>query len=137
MANTFYVPFKEALFNGDIDLDTDDIRAVFIDLNDYTPNFTTDEFLDDIPGGALVGTATALAGKTITAGVFDANDTNITAVTGDEAEAILLYVHTGTPATSRLIILIDTGNNLPFTPNGGDVLIEWDNGADKIFRAVG
>jgi hypothetical protein len=29
---------------------------------------------------------------------------------------------------------IDAATGLPLTPNGGDVTIQWDNGANKIFK---
>jgi len=33
-----------------------------------------------------------------------------------------------------LIAFIDTATNLPVTPNGGDIIVAWDNGANKIFK---
>ena len=35
-------------------------------------------------------------------------------------EAIVIYVDTGTEATSPLVAFIDTATGLPITPNGGD-----------------
>lgn len=134
MANALYAKGKQNILDGNIAFDTDDIRALLVDLADYTPDLATDDALADVPSGARVGPATALASKTITDGVFDAADTNLVAVTGDQAEAIVLYKHTGTDATALLIALIDTATGLPVTPNGGDILIQWDNGANKIFK---
>jgi len=37
-------------------------------------------------------------------------------------------------STSRLIAWIDTGTNLPVTPNGGDITVQWDAGANRIFK---
>ncbi len=34
----------------------------------------------------------------------------------------------------RLIAYIDTATGMPVTPNGGDITIAWDNGANKIFK---
>ena len=68
------------------------------------------------------------------AGVADAADTTFTSVSGDTVEAIVLYKDTGDAATSPLIAYIDTATGLPLTPNGGDVTITWDNGANKIFK---
>ena len=50
------------------------------------------------------------------------------------AEALVLWVDTGTPATSFLIAYFDTVTGLPVTPNGGDIQIVWDSGANKIFK---
>jgi hypothetical protein len=50
-----------------------------------------------------------------------------TGVSGASIEAIVLYVHTGTDSTSRLIIYQDTGvTGLPLTPDGSDVQITVD-----------
>ena len=46
----------------------------------------------------------------------------------------MLYRDTGVEATSALIAYIDTATGLPITPNGGDIIVNWDNGANKIFR---
>ena len=46
----------------------------------------------------------------------------------------MIYVDTGTEATSPLIAYIDTATGLPITPNGGDIIVTWDNGTNKIFK---
>jgi len=134
MANSLYTKAKQGLIDGSIDMDTDDIRVVLVDGADYTPNLATHDNLDDIPSAARVATSGALQNKTVTDGVFDADDKIIAAVTGDQFEYLALYKHTGTESTSRLILLIDTATGLPCTPNGSDITIQWASGADKIFR---
>ena len=67
-------------------------------------------------------------------GAADANDVTFTSVTGASIEAIVLYKDTGTDSTSPLIAFIDTATGLPITPNGGDIIVTWDNGANKIFK---
>lgn len=134
MASTCYASAKQAWLDNTLDLNDDDIRMLFIDAADYTPNFATDDNLDDVPAGARIGTATALANTTVTGGVFDADDVNMVAVTGDQFEGILLYKHTGTESTSKLVCLIDVTAT---TPNGGDILVQWDSGTNKIFKITG
>lgn len=124
MASTLYPKFKEGLLSGAVDLTTADVRAILIDTADYTYSAAHD-FLDDVPSAARVAVSTALASKTVTNGVFDAADKTLTAVSGDQSEAIVVYVHTGTESTSRLVAYIDSGTNLPATPNGGDITIQW------------
>ncbi len=131
MANKLYPKGKEHLLNGDIDLDTDTIKCVLVDTNDYT-YADADDALDDIAAGARVATGT-LASKTITNGVFDAADLTFTAVTGDVSEALVIYLDSGVASTSYLIAFIDTATGLPVTPNGSDITIVWDSGASKIF----
>ena len=125
MANVIYPKYKQALLDGasNIDLDGGTIKAILVDLADYTYNAAHD-FLDDVTAvpAAVVATSAALASKTITNGVFDAADFSFSAVTGDQCEALILYYDTGSAATSRLIAFFDTGvTGFPVTPNGGDI----------------
>ena len=64
----------------------------------------------------------------------DAADITFTSVSGPSIEAIILFADTGTESTSPLIAYIDTATGLPITPNGGDIIVTWDNGANKIFK---
>lgn len=125
---------RAAFLGGDIAWDTDDIRCVLVDTADYTVNIDVDEFLSDVPVGARVATSGAFTSPTVTLGVADAADIVLSSVTGDVSEAIVIYVHTGSDATARLIAYIDSATGLPVTPNGGDITIQWDNGANKIFK---
>lgn len=134
MANVLYAKGRQGFLDGSIDWDTDDIRAILIDTADYTVNLSTHDNLDDIPGAARVAVSGALAGKTVVDGVADANDVTFSAVSGDECEALVLYKHTGTESTSRLIAYIDSASGLPVTPNGGDIEVQWAAGASKIFK---
>jgi hypothetical protein len=131
MANALYPISKKAFLDGGIDLLSNDIRVILVDLADYSYNAAHD-FLDDVPGAARVATSAALGTKSTTAGVFDAADITFSAVTGDQSEALVIYQHTGTEGTSRLIAFFDTGvTGLPVTPNGGDITITWN--ASGIF----
>lgn len=134
MANALYDYGREGFLDGSIDWDTDDIRLILIDEADDTIDLANDQDLADRAAGARVATSDALASKTVTAGVADAADKTFSTVTGDEAESIDAYQHTGTEATSRLICNIDTATGLPVTPNGGDITVTWDSGSNKIFK---
>lgn len=134
MANALYTKGKQNILDGNIAFDSDTIKVQLVDTADYTVNLSTDDAFDDVPVAARVGTATALASKTITDGVFDAADTTLSAVTGDPSEALVIYKDSGVEATSWLIAYIDTATGLPVTPNGGNIIVQWDNGANKIFK---
>lgn len=134
MANTLFDSARQQFLQADLDLD-DSIVLVLVDHADDTPVPATDDFLDDILAAARVATSGAFAGKTFTAGVFDANDVTLATVTGDPAESIVIYNNTpATEATKDLIAFIDTATGLPVTPGGGDIIAQWDNGANKIFK---
>lgn len=132
MANRLYDAGRAAFLGADIDWLADNIKVVLVDSGAYTPNTATDDFFNDIP--SVIATSGNLASKTATAGVADAADITFTAVTGAQSEYLVIYKDTGTSSTSALIALIDTATNLPITPNGGDITVQWDNGANKIFK---
>jgi len=134
MTNALYDKGRQGFLEGAIDWDTDDIRVILVDTGAYTVNLATHDNLDDVPGGARIATSGAFSGKTVTDGVADANDVTLSSVSGAQSEALVIYKHTGTESTSRLIAYIDTATGLPITPNGADITIQWDNGANKIFK---
>lgn len=134
MANALYDYGREGFLAGDIDWDGNDIKCILVDTADYTVDLATDQHLDDVPAAARVATSGNLASKTTTAGVADAADVTFPSVTGDVSEALVIYQDTGVEATSRLIAYIDTATGLPVTPNGGDITVTWDDGANKIFK---
>lgn len=123
MTNTVYPKGKEALL-GSLDLTSADVRVLVVDLDLYTYNAAHD-FLDDVAGGAQIDASGSMTGKSVTGGVFDAADTPITAVPSATNCGLIIYEHTGTASTSRLIHYIDTGTNITFNPNGGDVNVQW------------
>lgn len=135
MANALFSKAKESFIsqNPSIDIDSDNIKVVGVDHGTDTPVPATDQYLSDITAGARIFTTGNLASKTVTDGVFDAADITTTGVSGASVESVDVYKDTGSAATSPLVAYFDTGTGFPFTPNGGDVTIQWDNGASKIF----
>lgn len=133
MANALYDTGRNAFLQGQINWVADTISAVLVDTAAYTVDLVNHQFLSDIPLAARTATA-ALTGKTAVAGVADAADTLFPTVTGPQSEAIVLYKDTGVETTSQLIAYIDTAVGLPVTPSGGDIVILWDNGTNKIFK---
>lgn len=126
MANAIYPKYKEALLNGsaNTNMSTGTVKIALVDTGTYTYS-AAHEFLTSLTG--TVGTAPTLGTKTFTDGTFDAADTSWTAVTGATAEALVVYIDTGTAGTSRLVAYIDTGvTGLPVTPNGGNINITFD-----------
>lgn len=132
MANSLYDLGYQAFLEGSIAWLSDNIKICLV-TSTYTPNLATDQFLAIIPGGTIVATSSNLASKTSTIGVANAANVTFSSVTGSTATYIAGYKDTGSSATSRLIFLIDTATNLPVTPNGGDIVVQWSSGANKIF----
>lgn len=134
MANALFDKARQRFLEGQFNWNTDTIKAALVDTGTYTPNLSAHEFLSDISTGARVAMSGAFTGKTTTGGAADANDITYTSVTGPSIEAIVIFKDTGTDSTSPLIAYIDTATGLPITPNGGDIIVTWDNGANKIFK---
>lgn len=134
MANALFDKARQRFLEGQFNWNTDTIKAALVDTGTYTPNLSAHEFLSDISSGARIAMSGAFTGKTTTGGAADANDITYTSVTGPSIEAIVIFKDTGTDSTSPLIAYIDTATGLPITPNGGDIIVTWDNGANKIFK---
>ena len=125
MANKVYPKLKKGFLSGAaVDLVGSNVKVVLLDLADYTYD-DAHEFLSDIPAGARVATSPNLAGKTLSDQAdFDTDDPVLPAVTGDELEALAMYVDTGTEATSKLVFFQDTGiAGAPLVPDGNDIKI--------------
>ena len=134
MSNALYDYAREGYLSGGLNWLTDDVRAVLVDAGQYVVNLSTHQFLVQVPTLARISVSTSLTAKTATAGVADAAEVTFLGVSGATVEALVLYRHTGTDATSRLICYIDTAVGLPFTPTGGNVVVRWDPGASRIFK---
>lgn len=142
MSNAMFTPGREGFLLGEIDYDTAVIKVS--PVRGYTFS-AAHKFVSDVTGagGTIHGAAAvALASKTGTGGTADAADTTFTALTATGAAACGLLLYQSSAVTGgadvaataqRVIGYMDTGTNLPFTPNGGDVVVAWDNGTNKIF----
>lgn len=134
MANTLYDFARQRFLEAQINWMTDTVKVYLVDTGAYTAQTGVHQYLSDIPTSARIAGPVTLTGKSTTGGAADAADITFTAVTGASIEAIIIYVDTGTEATSPLIAFIDTATGLPITPNGGDIIVTWDNGTNKIFK---
>lgn len=132
MANALYGLGRAAFLGGTISWSSDNIKALLVSSG-YTPNLTTDQFQAIVGGGNTVATSGNFASKTTTLGTADAADLTFSAVSGSQVIYLVIFKDSGSSATSPLIMLIDTATNLPVTPNGGDITVQWDNGTNKIF----
>lgn len=141
MANALFDPGREGFLAGEIDWDTAVIKVALVRAYTFS---AAHKFVSDVTtaSGVLHVTSAALGTKTVTSGVADAADVTFTAVTANAAaHSILVFQSSAVTGggdvaatAQRVIAWIDTGTNLPVTPNGGDVTIAWDNGANKIFK---
>lgn len=131
MANALFPSWKQALleFTANNDLDGQTVKVALVTAG-YTYS-SSDQYYSSV-SASVVGTPQTLGSKTFTDGVFDAADVLFTSVSGSQVVSLVIYIDTGSAATSPLVAFIDTGvTNLPVTPNGGDIAITWN--ASGIF----
>ena len=101
--------------------------CALVDTGTYTYS-AAHQFKSSLTG--IVGTPGVLASMTFALGVVDAADLTYTAVTGASVEAIVCWIDTaGADSTDPLWLYVD---GISVTPNGGNITIQWDNGANKI-----
>jgi len=133
MANAHYAKGKEKILSGAVNYLTDTIKVALV-KNNYAQDLANDEFLGPSLSAHVIGTPQTLTGKSITNGVFDAADaTFLTVAAGDTLEGVVIYKDTGVAGTSPLLHYIDTITGFPLATNGGDITVQWDNGAYRIF----
>jgi hypothetical protein len=137
MANALYPLWKQGILQATANTPlTGTVKQTFVDITAGYAYNAAHDFVDDLGANdnPNYGAATTLANKTFVNGLFDADDTTTTALTGAaDLGAIVLYVDSGVEATSRLVLFLDTSiTGMPFTPSGGDVTVQWN--ASGIFQ---
>lgn len=134
MSNFIYGKAKESLLKGEISVTTNAVRLLLIDGNQYIPSQNSDQFVSDVPVGAIRDRSGTLQNITTTLGVFDADDITLTEYNGQSFSAVIGYQQGSNDTNSRLIFYVDTATGLPFTGSSSTspVTIFWDNGINKI-----
>lgn len=134
MVNRLYDSGRQGFLEGNLHWLTDNFKAVLVDTADYSVNTATHVSLADVPVAARVAVTPNLANKSATAGVADADDVTFPNVTGDPAEAVVVYKDTGTESTSTLVAYYDQATGLPVIPNTGPIAIQWPNDSNRMFK---
>ena len=143
MANTLYDNARKLFLEEGIHWVDDPVKVLLVNTSLYTFS-AAHTVLNDVPESTRVPGTEGVLGKplgdsttrTTTGGAADGPDVTFVSVPAGTGPvgAIVLYIDTGNPATSPLVAYMDTATGLPITPNGGDIIITWDNGVNKIFR---
>ena len=134
MASAMYTQAKEDFIGGNIDMDTDVIKARIVSDADYT--FSAAHTAMSSVTKYSGTTDYTLTSQTITGGVFDAADgspafSSVSQDASKTVDAIVIFKFVTDDAGSTPILYIDLSFRV--TPNGGDLNITWDSGANKIF----
>lgn len=132
MASGMYNFAREQFLNAGIDMNTDSIR---ITLVDSTYTFVATETTMTTAGVDRLDTDQVQGTITITDGVYDAADDTWTAVAGGSTVGgAVIHKFVTNDAGSTPIAFIDLTDT---ATNGGDITIQWDAGANKIFALNG
>jgi hypothetical protein len=142
MATKLYGNLTKAMFNKEVDFDSDTIKVMLVSSS-YTPNQDTHDYLDDVVAYEVSGTGytaggAALASKTVTydAGTnttkFDAADVTWSS-SSITARYAVVYDDSGAGNSSKALIgyydfVTDRASS------NGDFIVRW--GADGLFTAT-
>lgn len=134
MANALYGKAKESLLSGEVDLPSNAVKFLMVS-SDYVVAIDTHEFVSDIGSGNIVARSGELDNKSVTLGVFDADNETVEEYGNSGFEYLILYVDSGNDTTSRLLAYIDTADGLPVAATNGvaSIALQWSNEASKIF----
>lgn len=129
----FFPKGGERTWLGSINWMTDTLKAVLLPST-YVYD-AAHAFLADV--GTTIATAQTLAGKSVTNGVFDADDVDYGAIaSGSTIGSVAIYKDTGSPATSPLLLHVTDVVGVPLSTNGSGVQVSWSNGSAKIISLV-
>lgn len=140
MANAIFTAFVKGILNAEYDLDTASIKCSLVRGYTFSAAHAT---VSDVTGagGTLNGTSAALASPSVTGGVFDANDTTISATANATDHGLLIYQASAVgggadvaASAQKLIAYYDTGTGLPIQPGTGSVTVTFDNTTNKILK---
>lgn len=132
MPNVLFPKGREGILDDTISM-SGDVRAMLVKS---TYNYDdTDVYVSEL-GAVDNGRTAAFVGKTYLLGVFNATNETLVALSAVASNAIIIFQHNIADNAARLIAYIDTpASGLPCTPAVGQTVnINWDTGANKIFK---
>lgn len=135
MSSFIYGKHREELLTGAFNWLTGDIRMAFVAI-DYAPNEDVDEFLADLPANSIIERSESLTGKTATLGYAAGLTPEFLLYRNERPVAgILLFEHTGSDATARLLAFSNDGPALPFIGIGFNYAVSYNALQGGFYRA--
>jgi hypothetical protein len=121
MASAKYPLGIDAIATGAINLGTATIKVALV-TSAYTYS-SAHQFYSSV-NSFVVGTPVAISGQTVSGGgiLTVSGPVTFTAVSGSATSALVVFVDTGTPSTSRLIEFID---GVATVPNGLNIQVTF------------
>lgn len=132
-STTFLYNSARAKFStAQIDWPIETVKCVLLN-GAYAPS-VQDNFLSDVPNGAIMATRTMTGlGQTngICFGVIPEFDAFLSP---SQCIAMLLYIDSGDPTTSQLVYYSADGFGFPFIPQGFNYAVSFDQTAGGYFQ---
>lgn len=131
-----YGKARKALGQAQINLVTAAVNAMLVSA-DYVPAPTADQWVSDVPAGSIIVRDIALATLGLTStGVFFGTIPAFNALSSViPVAALVLYVKDTGDSTSALLYYSSTGPGFPFTPQGFNYVIGFDQANGGYFQA--
>jgi hypothetical protein len=124
MASTVYKNGRVAEKRGDVDLINNDIIALLIDTDQYTPDFDNDVSQNDIPIGARL-IEVSLTGNTLDGDIFRADDLQVTGLMSGNVGAVVIIQNADTLLDTILLAYLEAPE-LPIVADGTPINFQWD-----------
>ena len=143
MANTLYDSARALFAKGQIDWESDDIYCCLVNANySFNVGHTKLTAIDGSEAGprdygtaGSAGVALTNKGVQTNGAIFADSVRFVTCAAGRPAvTAIVLFRKGVDDANSDLIYYADVATGLPITPNGGDIIVTWSTGTNRILR---
>ena len=132
MSSFLFGTGRQGFLDGELDWDADDVICLLIDT-DALASSDASTCLNYTQISTAVSTHTgwsiSITGKSSALGVADGDDCTFPSVEGPACEALIIY--SDTHADDLLIAWVD---GFTVTPNTGDITVQWDATANKIFK---
>ena len=139
MANTLYNIARKLFLTEGIHWENHTIMCCLVSTTPGGYSFVATEVnMTAVSAKIVNGQIEALTTSTTALGAADAADVTFIGVTAsaDAIEALVIYdeIDAGDMSRNIPIAYIDSATGLPITPNGGDIIVTWDSGDNRIFR---
>lgn len=132
-----YTDFKNGQWDptantlGAVAVLSDTLMLALIDITLYTADPDADLSYADIPSGAIVGTE-PITGAAVTNGALTFDPVVYAALVGADWAAAVVYMDSGTDATSPLMGYLDDYASAPPSPDGTDYT--WNPAAGGVIQ---
>lgn len=102
----------------------------------YTPSPEGVRYLADLNVTHRPQPIVQVLGRALVDGAADSFDIVFPRVPelGYTYKGIVIFQNTGVEASSKLLVYHDSGVGWPVTPNNGNIVVQVDDGADRLFR---